>query len=74
MSVLTVSDVARRLGANPKDISDMFYRRELRDDLCPVVGGRRLIPEDYIPVIRTALERNGKTIRCSDRHEAAEAG
>src|SRR5689334_20191585 len=44
---LSVSDAARRLGANPRDISDLFYKRQLRDDLCPIVAGRRLIPESY---------------------------
>ena len=37
MSHLNVSEAARRLGAVPRDISDLFYKRELRDDLCPVV-------------------------------------
>jgi hypothetical protein len=44
MDYLSVSEAARRLGAKPKDISDLFYRRALRDDLCPIVAGRRLIP------------------------------
>ena len=55
---LSVSDVARRLGANPRDISDLFYRRELRDDLCPIIAGRRLIPESYIGEIEAALRRH----------------
>ena len=59
---LSVSEVARRIGANPKDISDLFYRRELRDDLCPIVAGRRLIPESYIPVIKVALKRHQRPI------------
>jgi hypothetical protein len=52
---LTVSDVARRLGRRPRDISDLFYQRHLSDEQCPVVGGRRLIPGDYLPVIQAAL-------------------
>ena len=55
--LLSVSDIARRLGASPRDISDLFYRRELRDDICPIVAGRRLIPESYIPQIEAALRR-----------------
>jgi hypothetical protein len=54
---LTVSDVARRLGVRPRDISDLFYARQLDDGVCPVVGGRRLIPGDYVPAIATALGR-----------------
>jgi hypothetical protein len=60
MKLSTVSEVARRLGAKPKDISDLFYQRKLSDDLCPIVGGRRLIPEDYEPVIEEALRALGR--------------
>ena len=55
----SVSEVARQLGVKPRDISDLFYSRELRDDLCPIVGGRRLIPETYIEEIAAALRRRG---------------
>jgi hypothetical protein len=54
-SFLTVSEAARRLGARPRDISDLFYRRRLSDELCPVVSGRRLIPIDCLPAIEAAL-------------------
>jgi len=59
MQYLTVSEVARPLGVRPKDISDLFYQRELSDDTCPVVGGRRLIPPDYVPAIVKALRKKG---------------
>jgi len=62
MQLLSVSEVARRLGANPKDVSDLFYRRRLRDDLCPIVAGRRLIPEDYVGIVATALKRAGRPV------------
>jgi hypothetical protein len=62
MPQLSVSEAARRIGANPKDISDLFYRRELRDDSCPIVAGRRLIPDDYLDVIRLALKRNNRPV------------
>jgi hypothetical protein len=62
MTHLSVSDAARQLGANPKDISDLFYRRELRDDLCPIVAGRRLIPDTYLDMIRMALKRRGRKL------------
>jgi len=57
MSYLSVSEAARRLGARPQDISGLLYRRVLRDDLCPVIGGRRMIPEDYLPLVAQALRR-----------------
>jgi len=57
---LSVSEVARRIGAKPKDISDLFYSRKLRDDLCPIVAGRRLIPVDYVLTICAVLRRHGR--------------
>jgi hypothetical protein len=61
MRQLIVSEVARRIpGAKPKDISDLFYQRRLDDIRCPVVGGRRLIPEDYLPEIVAALRAAGR--------------
>ena len=62
MTHLSVSEAARRLGAIPKDISDLFYQRELRDDVCPIVAGRRLIPEDYLDMIVLALKRRGRSV------------
>jgi len=61
-NLLSVSEVARRLGARPRDISDLFYQRLLRDDLCPIVAGRRLVPESYLDVVRMVLVRNGRQV------------
>lgn len=63
MPYLCVSDVARRLGARPRDISELFYRRLLRDDLCPILAGRRLIPEEYLDIIEMVLKREGRPLR-----------
>jgi hypothetical protein len=54
---LSVSEVARRLGRRPRDVSDLFYQCVLSDECCPVVGGRRLIPIEFVPVIVEALRR-----------------
>jgi len=62
---LSVSEAAdeltRILGqpVPPRRISDLFYLRELRDDLCPVIGGRRIIPRTYLPMIGMAMRRRG---------------
>ena len=62
---LTVSEAARALGAKygiviaPKILTDLFYRRDLDDSDCPIVGGRRLIPVDYMPVMESVLRRRG---------------
>jgi hypothetical protein len=65
MAYLSVSEAARRLGANPKDISDAFYRRELPDEFGPIVAGRRLIPDDCLEAIRLALKRRNRPVASS---------
>ena len=60
MDFMSVSEVACALGARPKTISDLLYQRELRNDLCPLVGGRRLIPRSYLPTIRQVLIDRGQ--------------
>jgi hypothetical protein len=55
----TISEVARRTGVAPRALSDLFYQRVLSDETCPVVGGRRLIPASYLPVIDAALRTRG---------------
>jgi hypothetical protein len=56
---LTVSEAARRWGVPPRVISDYFYARRLDDRRCPIVGGRRLIPTDYLPSIEVVLRQAG---------------
>lgn len=60
MPQLSVSDAVRRIGTRPRDIGDFFYGRKLRDDLCPIVAGSRVIPEEYLPQIEQALRRLGR--------------
>jgi len=60
---LTVSDAARELGAKPRDISDLFYKRLLRDDLAPIISGRRVIQRPLLNVIAMELRRAGKLPR-----------
>ena len=57
--LLGVGDVARLLGVRPPQITDLFYKGHLRDDLCPIVGGRRLIPPEYVSLIAMGLRRKG---------------
>ena len=64
----SVGQAARELGAAPKDISDLFYKRDLDDSCAPIIGERRLIPRDYLPTIRRVLIRKGRVLgRTSDR-------
>jgi hypothetical protein len=43
----------------PRWISTLAYDRELRDDYCPMIGGRRLILRSYLPEVARALRRRG---------------
>ena len=62
MNGLSVSEAARRLGARPKDISDLFYLRELDEEHGPIIAGRRVISEDYLPTIRRVLKQRGRQV------------
>ena len=41
----------------------------LRDDLCPIVAGRRLIPDDCLDMIRSTLKRNNRPVAKAAGHE-----
>ncbi len=68
MHMLTVSEVARLLSrktgrtVSPQVISNLFYKRLLDDDRCPVVGRFRVIPEEYLPSIEHVLRGRGLLI------------
>ncbi|QOV89758.1 hypothetical protein [Humisphaera borealis] len=64
---LTVSEAARTVSdivgseVAPKVLSDMLYRRELDDRVCPVHAGRRMIPRHYLDVIAQKVrQRRGE--------------
>lgn len=59
VELLSVSEVARRVGIAPRVLSDLFYLKRLDDKRCPVIGGRRVVPVTYIPTIRAVLKRRG---------------
>ena len=63
MDALGVGDVAKRLGVRPTQITQLFYEQRLRNDLCPIVAGRRLIPPSYVAVIAIGLRRKGIDVR-----------
>lgn len=77
MNSSTVSQVARALTrecgqtVTPQAISNLFYKRYLDDERCPVVGGIRLIPEDYVPTIERVLREHGQLVpgACRERNE-----
>lgn len=62
MKLLAITEVAERRDVNvaPRVISDAFYQGRLDRSKCPVVGGRRLIPLDYLPELKSVLTSLGK--------------
>jgi hypothetical protein len=60
---LSVSEAAARLGAKPRDISDLFYRRIANEAVCPLVCQRRAIPESYLTILQGILKKHGKLLR-----------
>lgn len=56
---LTISELAQRIEHDtgkdcpPRLISDLFYRRRIPGGQakCPVIAGRRLIPDDFAPTV-----------------------
>jgi hypothetical protein len=68
MRHLIVSQVAKQIGhgAVARDISDLFTRGLLDCDRCPLVGDRRLVPENYVEEIRRVLESRGRLSACRE--------
>ena len=60
---LSVGEVSRELDVRPSVVTALFYERRLRDDLCPIVAGRRLIPPSYVRIIAMELRRKGINVK-----------
>jgi hypothetical protein len=56
----SLSEVARQLKILPRVLSDAFYQRLLDDERCQMVGGRRLIPESYLPELEAVVREIAK--------------
>jgi hypothetical protein len=60
-----VSEAVRELQSQygeevePRVLTNLFYQRRLDSHRCPIIGGRRLIPHDYLPVILRTLRERG---------------
>jgi hypothetical protein len=61
-SHLPVAEIARLIGrgCRPRDVSDAIYDRRIDADVCPLIGRRRLVPVDLVPVITAVIERTGR--------------
>ena len=60
MDVKSMTEVAIELGVAPKLMSDGFYCGWLDNARVVRIGGRRLIPVEYIPEIREVLIARGR--------------
>ena len=62
---LSVSETADELSVQlgqpvkPRWISTLLYDKELRDEFCPMIGGRRLIDREYLGEVARVLRRKG---------------
>lgn len=63
---LSTGEVARLLGVHPHQVAQIFYEGRLKDDRCPIVGGRRIIPSSYVEIIAMELRRKGILVRDAD--------
>lgn len=59
----TVGEVARGLGIDRPDLSNLIYRSNLFGEQCPVVSGRRLIPASLVPALLVELRRRNLITR-----------
>jgi hypothetical protein len=58
--MLTVGEVADRIGAKPFDVTTLLYHRVVDITRCPLERRRRRIPLDMVPTIAEALRERGK--------------
>lgn len=58
--LLTVAQVAARLGVRRRVVSDLLYDGKLPDGVSILVGDRQLISTDALEVIGSCLRRCGK--------------
>lgn len=58
--LFTITDAARTLGIPPKLLTNWFWSGDLDRGRCEKIGGKTLIPRDYIQwVIVPLLRRRG---------------
>lgn len=54
---LTVGEAAKRLKRSPSAVTMAIYRRPDEFGDCPMVGGRRMIPEERLKDLRRILAK-----------------
>ncbi len=54
-----ICELARRYGVPPKFLSDLFWRGLLDGAACPIVRGRRQVPDHYLATVERVLKEAG---------------
>lgn len=73
---VSVGEAARLLGRrrgvviSPRLLSDLLYGGKLDGNRCRFVGGRRMIPSDYLPQVEEVLEARGHLPKQEASHHA----
>lgn len=61
-----VAEAARIVGESVRRVSDGCYKRWFDERQCPVIAGRRMIRNDYLPTLATILrDRRRHQYGCS---------
>ena len=59
-NIFSITDAVAKIGCRPRDISDAFFQQHLDESRVFRLGGRRVIPREYLPEIRRVLTERGK--------------
>lgn len=63
---ISVGEAARLIGACPRDITNGYYSRWFADN-APIVGGRRMVPRQYLPTIKRILREHGRQVAAESK-------
>ena len=50
--LISLTEAARRVGVKVKVLTNQVFFGNIDKDICPKVGGIRVVPVTYLPVIR----------------------
>ena len=63
----TVRQTATALGCEPNVLSRLFYDGAVSDRVAPLVGGRRIVVAEHLPLIVAALRRRGVDVKLDQK-------
>jgi hypothetical protein len=59
----SVGEAARLIGESARRTSDGFHKNWFDNAACPLVGGRRMIPAEYLPALAAILRERRVKVR-----------